>query len=311
MTITTNHAVNYRINKVIFNMSEPAGGNSPALGGISAAAPSPTAVNVESGQNAATSFSSDSASPILQHPNQDIANEVPAPMETTTPINNSTDDAVENKETEAEEAAVASASTFNVLQPHDEADNAPAPLAAAATAANATTNDNIAPAANNENSSNEAAAPTIAKSALGVNTNSDAATAGDSSRNPSPMNILADVASMEKVSGEDQDNKKADNIQKDNVSGTIAIEALLSSDIILSLKENTYKTIMYQYFRKLEDNANSGLKDNEEENKARDEVLELLKDDGGRLLDPVHFDEPSLGFIELDEETARQSEYKI
>ena len=243
-------------------------------------------------------------SPMDVDAKDDVAKDVPDTIKTTPQIDNA-NMAVENKEAVTLAAPVASAVPTHKSPPRDQ--DVVAPPAAAAPPMAATMNGNIAE--ENISTNGAAAAPIIAQPMTDNNTKSDAAaTSGDTSRN-SPMNILAAVASVESPTGEEQDNEKNDDVQMNDVGGSVPFEALAHNDIILSLKDSTYKTIMHQYFRKLEETMQDGVRDEDKEKKVKEEVYTLLKNAGGRLLKYEDHRRPDLGFIHVDDETARNSEY--
>lgn len=248
---------------------------------------------------------SNTTSPMDVDANDCVGNDASNPIETTHQID-SDNLAAENKEAMTLAAPVASAPTHNMSPPLDQ-DVVDAPPAAAAPPTDATMNGNIAV----ENISvNGVEAPTTTQPMADNNINSDAAV-GDTSRN-SPMNILAAVASVESPTEEEQHNQdKDDDVQMNDVGARIPPEALAHNDIILSLKDSTYKTIMHQYFRKLEDNMKDGMRDEEKERNTKEEVFKLLKNAGGRLLTYVDHRRTKLGFNQVDERTARLSEYTI
>ena len=236
----------------------------------------------------------------------DAAKDVPATIKTTPQIDN-TSMAVENKEAVTQAAPAASAPTQK--PPPRDQDMDIAPPAAAAPPMAATMNDNIT----EENiSTNGVVAPIIAQPMTDNNTNSDAVAADTARKVPSrnsPMNILAAVASVESPTGEEQQTEKEDDVQMNGVGGTVPFEALAHNDIILSLKDSTYKTIMHQYYRKLDETMLNGVRNEDEEKRVKEEVYTLLKNAGGRLLKYEDHRRPDLGFIHVDEETARNSEY--
>ena len=123
------------------------------------------------------------------------------------------------------------------------------------------------------------------------------------------MNILAAVASVESPTAEEQQQtEKDDDVEMTDADGSISFDEVAHNDIVLSLKDSTYKTIMYQYFRKLEETKQDG--DKAEDEEIREEVFTLLKNAGGRLLKYKEHRKPEMGFIHMDDETARTSEYK-
>jgi len=241
-------------------------------------------------------------SPMDVDAKDDAAKDVPATIKTTPQIDN-TSMAVENKEAVTQAAPAASAPTQK--PPPRDQDMDIAPPAAAAPPMAATMNDNIT----EENiSTNGVVAPIIAQPMTDNNTNSDAVAADTARKVPSrnsPMNILAAVASVESPTGEEQQTEKEDDVQMNGVGGTVPFEALAHNDIILSLKDSTYKTIMHQYYRKLDETMLNGVRNEDEEKRVKEEVYTLLKNAGGRLLKYEDHRRPDLGFIHVDEETAR------
>lgn len=233
----------------------------------------------------------------------DVPKDVPDTMKATTQIDNAIM-AVENKDAATLAAPVAPAPTH--MSPPRDQDVDIAPPVAAAPSMAATVNDNI-PVENI--STNGVAAPIIAQPMTDNNTNSDtiAAAAGDSSRN-SPMNILAAVASVESPTEEEGQHTEKEDVEMTDAGGSISFDEVAHNDIVLSLKDSTYKTIMYQYFRKLEETKQDGVGAEDEE--IREEVFTLLKNAGGRLLKYKEHRRPEMGFIHMDDETARTSEYK-
>ncbi len=287
----------------------PGGDNIPPVGELSKEQPSYTAADSNSGTVVAAVAAppiTNTTSPMDVDPKDCVGNAAPEPIKTTPQID-SNNLAGENKEVTTLGAPAASAPTLNNTSPPRDQDVVVAPAAAAQLTA-ATTNGNIAV----ENISDNGVEALITTQPIADNTiNSDAAVEEDTSRN-SPMNILAAVASVESPTEEEQHNEgKDDDVQMNDAGGTIPPEALTHNDIILSLKDGTYRTIMHQYFRKLEDNMEDGRRDEEEERKTKEEVFKLLKNAGGRLLTYVDHRRTKLGFNQVDEKTARSSEYTI
>lgn len=242
-------------------------------------------------------------SPMDVDTKDDASKDIPDTMKATTQIDNAIM-AVENKDAATLAAPVAPAPTH--MSPPRDQDVDIAPPVAAAPSMAATVNDNI-PVENI--STNGVAAPIIAQPMTDNNTNSDtiAAAAGDSSRN-SPMNILAAVASVESPTEEEGQHTEKEDVEMTDAGGSISFDEVAHNDIVLSLKDSTYKTIMYQYFRKLEETKQDG--DKAEDEEIREEVFTLLKNAGGRLLKYKEHRRPEMGFIHMDDETARTSEYK-
>lgn len=288
-------------------MSEaPEGDKIPPVGEILEEQPSSTTADNNSGIVAAGAKPPiiNTTSPMDVDAKDCVGNDAPDPIKTTPQID-SDNLAAENKEAMTLEAPVAS--TPAAMSPPRDQDVVVVPPVAAAPPTAATMNDNIAA----ENISvNGVEAPIITHPMTDNNINSDAAV-GDTSRN-SPMNILAAVASVESPTEEEQHNQgKDDDVQMNDAGVTIPSEALAHNDIILSLKDSTYKTIMHQYFRKLEDKMQDGMRDEEEERNTKEEVFKLLKNAGGRLLTYVDHRRTKLGFNQVDEKTARLSEYTM
>jgi len=288
-------------------MSEPTGNKIPTVGDILNAQPSTTADKIIGNVAAAVPpIPNNATSPMDVDAKDSVAKDVSEPMKIIPQVNNA-NLAVENKE-EAKAAPVASALPTHMSPPRDQ-DVVVAPLVAAAPPTAAAMNGNITIA---NTSSNGVAAPIITQHMPNINPNSDAIPTGASntSRN-SPMNILAAIASVESPTGEELQNHKNDDVQMKNAGLTVPFEALVHNDIILSLQDSTYKTIMYQYYRKLEEKTKDGIRNEEEEMKTKEEVYKLLKNAGGRLLNYVDYRRPNSGFFQVDEETARASEYII
>ena len=293
-------------------MSEPTAGDNTREVGENPISlpPSTTAVN-NSGDGAALAppTLNNATSPMDVNPNDDVAKDVPAPLEIIPPHKERGEQTTPDAAIEA--VPVASAST-DKSPPRDQ--DVVAQLAATAPPTVATMKDNSAPAMKDNISSNGIVASIITQPTTDNNTNIAAAVAAaaaaavnSSARNSSPMNILAAIASVESPTGEEHLNQKNDDFETQD-AGVITTESLLRNDIILSLKDSTYKTIMYQYFRKLDDNMKDGVRDEMEERKTKDEVYNLLNNAGGRLLNYADYRRPNLGFIQVSEVTARTSE---
>jgi hypothetical protein len=291
-------------------MAEPMAEDTiPMIGENPTAQPSSTTAGNNSGDGAALAApaSNNATSPMDVDTKDSVAKDTPARFETIPQINTAS---LTFKNTEAEAKAAPLASAPQDMSPPRDQDLV-APPAAAAPPTVATMNDDSAPAMKDTISSNGVAAPIVTQPTADNITNSDDAAAADnsSSRN-SPMNILAAIASVESPTGEEQNNQKNDDVEMNNDGGTLLpFESLAHNDIILSLKDSTYKTIMYQYFRKLDENIKNGARDEEEERKIKEEVYNLLKNAGGRLLNYADYRKPNLGFIQVDEEAARAGEY--
>lgn len=287
-------------------MSEPTAGHGiPEEGENSTVQPLSTTADMNGGDGAsalAASTPTNATSPIDVNLADDAAKFVTGPLDILSQ-NSSADSVTKNNETTGMPTSQSSPPLERDFDAAAAA-GATAPTVAAINGANApaVVGDNI--------SSNGLAAPIVNDPVVDkcVN-NSDCvdAAAVNSSRN-SPMNILAEIASVESSPGGDY--LREQNVDDSGDGSTITYDSLAQNDIILSLKDSTYKAIMHQYFRKLEENTKTGIgRDEEKEKKIKEEIYNLLKNAGGRLLNFIDHRRPNLGFINLNEETARLSEY--
>ena len=78
------------------------------------------------------------------------------------------------------------------------------------------------------------------------------------------------------------------------------------NDIVLSMKDANYKSIMFSFFQKLGAKTSSN-RDVEEEKKVKDEAYAFFKNTGGRLLSYINYRRVEDGVVEVDEKTARDS----
>ena len=77
--------------------------------------------------------------------------------------------------------------------------------------------------------------------------------------------------------------------------------------IILSLKDESYRHIMFTAFQKLGDQP-SNSRDSDEENRVKEETYALLKGSGRKLMKYRDYRSDKFEVVELDEEAARESE---
>ena len=77
--------------------------------------------------------------------------------------------------------------------------------------------------------------------------------------------------------------------------------------IILSLKDESYRHIMFTAFQKLGDQP-SRSRDSDEENRVKKETYALLKGSGRKLMKYRDYQRDKFELVELDEEAARESE---
>ena len=77
--------------------------------------------------------------------------------------------------------------------------------------------------------------------------------------------------------------------------------------IILSLKDESYRHIMFTAFQKLGDHRSAD-RDSDEENRVKEETYTLLKSTGRKLMKYRDYRSDKFELVELDEEAARESE---
>jgi hypothetical protein len=83
---------------------------------------------------------------------------------------------------------------------------------------------------------------------------------------------------------------------------------VVPQNIFLSLKDDFYRETLFSYFRKLGAISESQ-RNNEEEKRAKEEAYHFFKTSGGILVQHHDWKKPDLGFYEVDEEYARNSEF--
>lgn len=294
-------------------MSETTAGDEVPTEGVNSTVPPPskTADNISGDvvtQNAPAP-TNNATSPMDVDPKDDAIIGVTDPLEIL-PQNNS--DVVVKGNNEAATGETHAPTINNQsLPPRERGDVVESTAAAAALAAQAadvmedysvsTPKDNII------SNGTGTEAPAVQQPAAAVDNNTKEA-AANSDRMNSPMNILAEVASVESTTGDEGDKQKNNDNGSD--SNAIPADSMNHNDIILSLKDSTYKTIMHQYYRKLAAIEDlDGVNGRKEEKNIKEEVFTLLKNAGGRLLSYVDDRNPSMGFIQINDKTARASEY--
>lgn len=82
------------------------------------------------------------------------------------------------------------------------------------------------------------------------------------------------------------------------------------NDVLLSLKDQKYKATMFQAFRKLGAKKENE-RDKEEERQMKSNVFDSFKQSGARFVKHVNYRKLDLGFVEADDEYARDSECLI
>lgn len=296
-------------------MSETTAGDDIPTEGVNSTAPSPSKTTDNISGDVAThnapAPTNNATSPMDVDPKDDAVIGVNDPLKII-PQNNS--DGVVNGNNDAATGETPAPTINNQSLPPRERGDVVEPTAAAAAATLAAQaadvmEDYSVPAPKDNTISNGTEAPAVQQPAAEVNNNTKEASA-NSDRMNSPMNILAEVASVESTTGDEGGKQK--NNDNGSESNAIPADSVNHNDIILSLKDSTYKTIMHQYFRKLAAIEDlEGMNDRKEEKNIKEEVFTLLKNAGGRLLSYVDDRNPSMGFIQINDKTARASEYYI
>lgn len=82
------------------------------------------------------------------------------------------------------------------------------------------------------------------------------------------------------------------------------------NDIILSMKDENYKKIMFSFFRQLKVHAVKE-RDRDEERRVRNEAYDFLNGLGGRMLKYRNRMKPEDGLVDVDEKTVRASKYHL
>ena len=77
-------------------------------------------------------------------------------------------------------------------------------------------------------------------------------------------------------------------------------------NIVLSMKDPTYKATMFSFFQKLGVKT-SDKRNVERETQVKNEAYDFFKNSGGRLMTYINFRRPDEGVVEVDEKTARDS----
>ena len=77
-------------------------------------------------------------------------------------------------------------------------------------------------------------------------------------------------------------------------------------NIVLSMKDPTYKATMFSFFQKLGVKT-SDKRNVERETQVKNEAYDYFKNSGGRLMTYINFRRPDEGVVEVDEKTARDS----
>ncbi len=77
-------------------------------------------------------------------------------------------------------------------------------------------------------------------------------------------------------------------------------------NIVLSMKDPTYKATMFSFFQKLGVKT-SDKRNVEKETQVKNEAYDFFKNSGGRLMTYINFRRPDEGVVEVDEKTARDS----
>jgi len=296
-------------------MSETTAGDEIPTEGVNSTAPSPSKTTDNISGDVATQNApaptNNATSPMDVDPKDDAVIGVNDPLKII-PQNNS--DGVVNGNNDAAVGGTHAPTINNQSLPPRERGDVVEPTAAAAAATLAAQaadviEDYSASAPKDNTISNGTEAPAVQQPAAAVDNNTKEA-AANSDRMNSPMNILAEVASVESPTGDEGGKQK--NNDNGSESNAIPADSVNHNDIILSLKDSTYKTIMHQYFRKLAAIEDlEGVNDRKEEKNIKEEVFTLLKNAGGRLLSYVDDRNPSMGFIQINDKTARASEYYV
>ncbi len=77
-------------------------------------------------------------------------------------------------------------------------------------------------------------------------------------------------------------------------------------NIVLSMKDPTYKATMFSFFQKLGVKT-SDKRNVDKETQVKNEAYDFFKNSGGRLMTYINFRRPDEGVVEVDEKTARDS----
>ena len=93
---------------------------------------------------------------------------------------------------------------------------------------------------------------------------------------------------------------------EDDSNSSQSVQTSSGNDIILSLRDANYKSIMFSFFRQL--GTRQYLDEvSDEEKRVKEEVFNIFQSSGGRLMRHRDGRRPKEGLFEVDEKTARES----
>ncbi len=126
-----------------------------------------------------------------------------------------------------------------------------------------------------------------------------------SSRRGSQRKLSSQKASFRKASSQKAPSKKDKPASKQESKPVESFHPT-SNDMILSLKDDRYRTALFRAFRKLGAKKESE-RDKDVERQTKLDVFNSFKDAGTRFLKHINYRKPDLGLIEADEAYARDS----
>jgi hypothetical protein len=131
----------------------------------------------------------------------------------------------------------------------------------------------------------------------------DCATSSDEAA-PSPQSSRAGSSRTTSSSS------RSSNSSTSNTNATTITQGKTLSEtdcnIVLSMKDPTYKATMFSFFQKLGVKT-SDKRNVEKETQVKNEAYDFFKNSGGRLMTYINFRRPDEGVVEVDEKTARDS----
>ena len=83
---------------------------------------------------------------------------------------------------------------------------------------------------------------------------------------------------------------------------------IVPQNIFLTLTNDYYRENLFDFFRKL-GATNESQRDSEEEKRVKEEAYNFFKTSGGKLVKHINWKKPEMGYYEVDDESARTSEW--
>ncbi len=108
------------------------------------------------------------------------------------------------------------------------------------------------------------------------------------------------------ILGSDEEYDDDGSVDEEDDKSSLPVPS--GNDIILSMKDEKYKMIMFSFFRQLKVHAVKE-RNRDEEKRVRNEAYDFLNGLGGRMMKYRNRMKPAEGLVDVNEKTARASKF--